>query len=192
MRLETSGAPSLFLSPDFERFAHDDESGEVTFYDMEGTALGKAKLSADKYVPSEKIKWNPSGSIAWMESGPEEHSRIKDIDIDYLSIAPQRIDFYDRDGGALGSLQADAGDDRALDIVSWLDDSTALVKFYKFAPDGGENSYGIQEKEATYFAYDVLKKKKQSASGAQQPEPHMTEQQSRVVVGWEEIVFPKE
>lgn len=27
----TTGAPSLFLSPTFKRFVHDDESGELTF-----------------------------------------------------------------------------------------------------------------------------------------------------------------
>lgn len=155
----TTGAPSLFLSPDFERFAHDDESGKVTFYDIKSAALGKIKLSEDKYVPSEKIKWNPSGSIAWMESSPGEHSRIKDIDIDYLSIAPQRIDFYGRDGGALGSIKADAGDDRALDIAGWLDDSTALVKSYRFEPDGS-NTYGMAEKEPAYFYYEMFTRKK--------------------------------
>ncbi|TYA10301.1 hypothetical protein FRY98_27370 [Paenibacillus faecis] len=184
----TTGAPSLFPSPDLERFVHDDESGQVTFYKMDGTPLGKIKLPADKYVPSEKLKWNPAGSIAWMESSPEGQGRIKDIDIDYLSIAPQRIDFYDKDGKALGSLRAEAGDDRALDIVSWLDASTAHVKSYRIVPDGND-TYGIDEKGAAFFTYDVLKKKKRSADGTEKAEAQVIAEQTKVIVGPKEIVF---
>lgn len=184
----TTGIPSLFPSPDLERFVHDDESGKVTFYKMDGTPLGKIKLPADKYVPSEKVKWNPAGSIAWMESSPEGQGRIKDIDIDYLSIAPQRIDFYDKDGKALGSIRAEAGDDRALDIVSWLDASTALVKSYRIVPDGND-TYGIDEKGATFFTYHVLEKKKRSVDGTEKAETQEIAEQTKVIVGPKEIVF---
>ncbi|MFD2878123.1 hypothetical protein ACFTAO_22400 [Paenibacillus rhizoplanae] len=90
----TTGAPSLFLSPTFERFVHDDESGQLTFFNNKGVPLHAVALRADQYVPSEKIKWNPAGTIAWMDQAANEHNRVLDIDIDYLKIAPQEIRFF--------------------------------------------------------------------------------------------------
>lgn len=92
----TTGAPSLFLSPTFKRFVHDDESGELTFYDNKGVSLRTVPLPQEQYVPSEKIKWNPAGTIAWMDTAEINENRILDIDIDYLKIAAQKLIFIIR------------------------------------------------------------------------------------------------
>lgn len=160
----TSGYPSLFPSPGFDRFVFDDESGSMTFHRLDGTPLQSIKLTGERYIPSEKIKWNPEGTVAWMESAPTEKGRIKDVDIDYMIIAPQRLDFFDSDGNPLGALEADGGDGRALEIVRWLDASTAVVKTYTAIPFEND-PYMLEERDAAYYLYDVLAKKKSSAEG---------------------------
>lgn len=161
----TTGAPSLFLSPAFNRFVHDDESGQLTFYSEDGMPLQKVRLPQQKYVPSEKIKWNPTGTVAWMESADEDQSRVKGIDIDFLSIAPQRIDFFDPDGRSIGSIQAEGGRHKAVEVAGWSDDKVAIMKEYSVARNAtGDREF--VEKKVSYFLYEVPTAKKSAAPAA--------------------------
>ncbi|SFF27268.1 hypothetical protein SAMN04487969_1222 [Paenibacillus algorifonticola] len=155
----TTGAPSLFLSPDFERFVHNDESGEVTFFTADGQPLKSVKLPEKRYVASELMKWNPAGTVAWMDTAPEQRQRIKDIDIDYLNLAPQHIYFYNRDGLPIASLKAEAGEHTAIEVDRWLDSSVALIKAYTIAQKN-KADYGIEETNISYYSYDVIHKVK--------------------------------
>ncbi|MGG4146496.1 hypothetical protein ABEW34_25650 [Paenibacillus algorifonticola] len=155
----TTGAPSLFLSPNFERFVHNDESGEVTFFTADGQPLKSVKLPEKRYVASELMKWNPAGTVAWMDTAPEQQHRITDIDIDYLKLAPQQIYFYDRDGLPIASLKAAAGDHSAIEVVQWLDSNVALIKAYTYARKNTTN-YDIEETNISYYSYDVIHKVK--------------------------------
>jgi len=191
----TTGAPSLFLSPNLDRFVHDDESGEITFYEDNGQQLKRVRLPAGRYVPSEKIKWNPAGTIALLESAPEADNRITGIDIDFMSIAPQRIDFFDPDGNPIGSIEAEGGKDRALEVVRWMDDNVAVVKTYK-AVQTSEYVGAIEEKDISYYLYDVLRKKKSRAdvkAEAQLAASGQTDAETKPLVTMEEnhkIVYP--
>lgn len=156
----TTGAPSLFLSPTFDRFVHDDESGQLTFYDSKGNPLRTVPLPPDRYVPSEKIKWNPAGTIAWMEQAEAETYRIAAIDIDYLKIAPREIHFYNADGDPLGSIQASDGDKgAALEVAGWINADVAVIKSYTLELIEPESS-GQKAKDVSYYLYDVRKQKK--------------------------------
>jgi len=156
----TTGAPSLFLSPTFERFVHDDESGHLTFYDNKGAALRTVPLPPEQYVPSEKIKWNPPGTVAWMEQAADEQGRILEVDIDYLAIAPERIDFYNPDGLPIGSLQAEEGrEGAALEVAGWLEADVAVMKSYTVELEEPDR-VGLNVKDVAYYLYDVRKKEK--------------------------------
>ncbi|WP_338555424.1 hypothetical protein [Paenibacillus sp. KS-LC4] len=155
----TTGAPSLFLSPDFERFVHNDESGEVTFFTADGQRLSSVKLPEKRYVPSELMKWNPASTVAWMDTAPEQQHRITGIDIDYLKLAPEQIYFYDRDGLPIASLQAASGDRSAIEVVQWLDSNVALIKAYTYAQKN-TTDYDIEETNISYYSYDVIHKVK--------------------------------
>ncbi|MFD1906744.1 hypothetical protein ACFSQ7_26190 [Paenibacillus rhizoplanae] len=41
---------------------HDDESGQLTFFNNKGVPLHAVALRADQYVPSEKNKVEPGGN----------------------------------------------------------------------------------------------------------------------------------
>jgi len=156
----TTGAPSLFLSPTLERFVHDDESGQLTFYNNKGDTLHTVPLPPEQYVPSEKIKWNPSGTIAWMEQAPGEQNRIAEVDIDYMRIAPQQIHFYNPDGLPLASVQAEGGHEgAALEVAGWMDADVAVMKSYTVElkePD----QIGLNVRDVAYYLYDVRSKEK--------------------------------
>lgn len=164
----TTGAPSLFLSPTFERFVHDDESGQLTFFNNKGVPLHAVALRADQYVPSEKIKWNPAGTIAWMDQAANEHNRVLDIDIDYLKIAPQEIRFFDPDGLPIASVQAEEGREAAVEVAGWKDANIAVMKSYTLEP--ASTDYAVpQAKDVYYFLYDVKNNKKGSFSSESLP-----------------------
>lgn len=159
----TTGAPSLFISPTFERFVHDDESGQLTFYNDEGAALHQVPLQPNAYVPSEKIKWNPAGTIAWMDSSEGKSDRILAIDIDYLKIAPQQVDFYNLDGLLIGTIQAEDGrDGAALEVAGWMDDDIAVIKSYSVEElkEADNDLQNLHVKDVSYYLYDVRKKQK--------------------------------
>lgn len=154
----TTGAPSLFLSPSFERFVHDDESGVITFYSKEGNPLNTVSLPEEDYVPSEKIKWNPTGTVAWMDQAGNNHNRILGADIDYLKIAPQQVHFYDPDGRPLATVQAEDGDEHAaVEVAGWIDGQTAVLKSYTLQ-GGPEDQPESRMKDVSYYLYNVLKK----------------------------------
>ncbi len=156
----TTGAPSLFLSPTFKRFVHDDESGQLTFYNNKGKQLHTVPLPAEQYVPSEKIKWNPEGTIAWMDTAKIERNRILDIDIDYLKIAPQEIKFYNQDGLPIGSVQAEGRhEDAVIEVVGWMDANVAVMKASTLELKDTDN-IGLKQKDVSYYLYDVRKDKK--------------------------------
>jgi len=156
----TTGAPSLFLSPTFKRFVHDDESGQLTFYDNKGASLRTVPLPQEQYVPSEKIKWNPAGTIAWMDTAEINQNRIHDIDIDYLKIAPQKIDFYNQDGLPIGSIKTESDqEDAAVEVAGWMDANVAVIKSYSVELLY-KDTIGLKVKNVSYYLYDVKKKQK--------------------------------
>lgn len=156
----TTGAPSLFLSPTFKRFVHDDESGQLTFYNNKGKPLRTVTLPSEQYVPSEKIKWNPEGTIAWMDTAEVDQNRILGIDIDYLKIAPQEIHFYNQDGLPIGSVQAEGGrEDSAVEVAGWIDANVAVMKAYTIELKDMRNK-GFTGKDVSYYLYNVRKKEK--------------------------------
>ncbi|OME64710.1 hypothetical protein BSK65_27310 [Paenibacillus odorifer] len=156
----TTGAPSLFLSPTFKRFVHDDESGQLTFYDNKGASLHTVALPQEQCVPSEKIKWNPAGTIAWMDTAEMNQNRIHDIDIDYLKIAPQKIDFYNQDGLPIGSIKTESDqEDAAVEVVGWMDANVAVIKSYSVELLY-KDTIGLKVKNVSYYLYDVKKKQK--------------------------------
>lgn len=156
----TTGAPSLFLSPTLKRFVHDDESGQLTFYDNKGVSLRTVRLPQEKYVPSEKIKWNPAGTIAWMDTAEINGNRILDIDIDYLKIAPQKINFFNQDGLPSGAIKTEGGhEDAAIEVVGWMDAKVAVIKSYTVELMYKDN-IGLNVKDVSYYLYDVKRKQK--------------------------------
>ncbi|MNO65817.1 hypothetical protein D3C76_565870 [compost metagenome] len=156
----TTGAPSLFLSPTYKRFVHDDESGQLTFYDNNGVSLRTVPLPQEQYVPSEKIKWNPTGTIAWMDTAEINPNRILDIDIDYLKIAPQKINFYNQDGLPIGSFKTESDhEDAAVEVVGWMDANVAVMKSYTVELLH-KDTIGLKVKDVSYYLYDVKKKQK--------------------------------
>lgn len=166
----TTGAPSLFLSPTFERFVHDDESGELAFYGHAGNLLRSIPLPTEHYVPSEKIKWNPAGTMAWMDIAEAKQSRILEIDIDYLRIAPQQINFYDPDGLLIDSVQAEGPHSgTAVEVAGWMDGETAVMKSYTVQSGGGASA---EEKttDASYYLYNVRTKERGETVAAMPPD----------------------
>ncbi|MEK3747604.1 hypothetical protein NYE25_05105 [Paenibacillus sp. FSL E2-8871] len=156
----TTGAPSLFPSPTFKRFVHDDESGHLTFYDNKGASLRTVPLPQEQYVPSEKIKWNSAGTIAWMDTAEMNQNRIHDIDIDYLKIAPQKINFYNQDGLPISSIKTESDhEDAAVEVVGWMDANVAVIKSYSVELLY-KDTIGLKVKNVSYYLYDVKKKQK--------------------------------
>lgn len=156
----TTGAPSLFLSPTFKRFVHDDESGQLTFYDNKGASLRTVPLPQEQYVPSEKIKWNSAGTIAWMDTAEMNQNRIHDIDIDYLKIAPQKINFYNQDGLPISSIKTESDhEEAAVEVVGWMDANVAVIKSYSVELLY-KDTIGLKAKNVSYYLYDVKKKQK--------------------------------
>lgn len=154
----TTGAPSLFLSPTFKRFVHDDESGQLTFYDNKGASLRTVPLPQEQYIPSEKIKWNPAGTIAWMDTAEINPNRIHDIDIDYLKIAPQKINFYNQDGLPISTIKTESDqEDAAVEVVGWMDANVAVIKSYSVELLY-KDTIGLKVKNVSYYLYDVKKK----------------------------------
>ncbi len=165
----TSGLPSLFVSPTLERFVFDDESGDLTFYSYDGNALGKVKLTEGQQVPSEKIKWNPAGTAAWLEQAPQNEERILGIDIDYLRIAPTQVQFFNPDGKLIGGLTADDESNASLEVAGWINSDVAVIKVYTAAP-APEKGIDAGIKDASYFLYDILKKNKGPILASMPPE----------------------
>ncbi|WP_059049603.1 hypothetical protein [Paenibacillus senegalimassiliensis] len=195
----TTGMPSLFLSPTFKRFVFDDESGKLSVYNKQGVLLNTIALPVDHYVPSEKMKWNPAGTIAWMEEAEVENYRVLGIDIDFLQIAPQQVNFYDQDGHPLGFIQAEQGKkNSAIEVVGWIDDNVAVIKAYSVVAGALGGSTPKVEDEA-YYLYDVASKKK-GATTATVPEGTIgvagsqtfpVEDERPVTVTHDEIIFKK-
>ena len=175
----TMGAPSLFVSPDLERFAFDDESGNVTFYDAAGQGLNTVELPANSYTPSQKVNWNDSGTIAWISSSSAEELRIKAIDVDYLSIAPDHIDFYSRDGDPLRSIQASNGKWDSIEVLRWLDADRALIKEYAY---DGTREIHLRETETSFHIYNVKTGKKEKFTGNHLTQPTYEDQQDQYIV----------
>ena len=147
----TTGYPSLFPSPTLERFAFDDESGKLGFYDEAGKLRGTVEFSESEMHPSQKVEWNETGTVGWIASAPKDQRRIKAIDIDYLFIAPARLDFCDRDGRPLSSVRAaDAENLGSVEVAGWIDERTAVLKEYRF-----DSSAEPAEKDVTFFLLDV-------------------------------------
>ncbi|GGF91073.1 hypothetical protein GCM10010912_40160 [Paenibacillus albidus] len=195
----TTGAPSLFLSPTFKRFVHDDESGQLTFYNNKGFPLRTVPLPPDQYVPSEKIKWNPAGTIAWMDRAEDTRNRILDIDIDYLRIAPQEINFYNPDGLPIGSVQAEGGrEGAAVEVAGWIDANVAVMKSYTVELKDTEN-VGLKVTDVSYYLYDVKKKKKGDTSESMPPSATVTTNRQvgdagdkgKIIVSNKEITYKK-
>ncbi|GIO38888.1 hypothetical protein J41TS12_37490 [Paenibacillus antibioticophila] len=181
----TTGAPSLFLSPSFKRFVHDDESGDLTFYTSSGKKLRSIALPEEDYVPSQKIKWNPAGTVAWMEQSEDSQGRILDIDIDYLRIAPRELHFYDPDGQSLGSLAAPDDENAALEVAGWMDENVAVIKSYTMQgrPDESPES---RVRDEAYYLYNVSSKQ----SG--DPLTAMPLEAAPVTDPWDKVVLPEE
>ncbi|WHY16808.1 hypothetical protein QNH28_14815 [Paenibacillus sp. G2S3] len=196
----TTGAPSLFLSPTFKRFVHDDESGQLTFYDKKGVSLHTVPLPQERYVPSEKIKWNPAGTIAWMDTAKINQNRILDIDIDYLKIAPQKINFYNQDGLYIGSIKTESDrEDAAVEVVGWMDANIAVMKSYTVELLY-KDSIGLKVKNVSYYLYDVIKKQKGASFSSIPSSATVTSDQrmgdadneGNITVSFKEITYKKE
>jgi len=157
----TTGYPSLFLSPAMDRFAFDDESGALTFYGMNGKEQGAFQLRDERFVPSDKVKWNAEGTFAWVESADADDRWLKDIDVDLSVIAPQQIDFLDKNAKPVRTLQAPKG--RNIEVAGWQNDHTAVIKEYEFR--AGEEP---RETNVLYYSYEV-KTGKKSAPSAESP-----------------------
>lgn len=195
----TTGVPSLFLSPTFERFVHDDESGQLTFYTNKGIPLHTILLPPEQIVPSEKIMWNPAGTIAWMDQAGEGIDRILDIDIDYLKLAPEQINFYNPDGLPIGSIQAEGGrESAALEVAGWMDANVAVMKSYTVEPQDPD-SIGLDVKDVSYFLYDVITKKKGNVTDSMPPSAIVTsdnprsdvDDKSNIIDNYKEITYKK-
>lgn len=193
----TTGAPSLFLSPTFERFVFDDESGQLTFYNKKGVPLEYIPLPSERYVPSEKIKWNPAGTIAWMDVAEDDQNRILDIDIDYLKIAPQEIHFYNQDGLPIGSILAEnEHEGGALEVAGWMDANVAVMKSYT-VEQKNKDRIGLNVEDVSYFLYDVRKMKKDNTSMSIPPSALLTSDQQKdasrgqgnIIVVFNEITY---
>ncbi|MHA7966337.1 hypothetical protein ACX93W_19610 [Paenibacillus sp. CAU 1782] len=195
----TTGLPSLFVSPTLERFAFDDESGKLTFYSSDGTALNKVELPAGQNVPSDKIKWSAAGNAAWMELAPEDEDRILGIDVDYLRIAPKQVQFFNADGEPIGSLTAGDKQNASLEVAGWINADVAVIKSYTAAPAPDQ---GVEAgmKEISYYLYDVWKKNKGPLLDTMPPEtiPVMesrgwasVKESSPVTLNSEEIIYSK-
>ncbi|OMD86843.1 MULTISPECIES: hypothetical protein [Paenibacillus] len=196
----TTGAPSLFLSPTFKRFVHDDESGELTFYDNKGVSLRTVPLPQEQYVPSEKIKWNPAGTIAWMDTAEVNENRILDIDIDYLKIAAQKINFYNQDGLSIGSIKTEGNhEDTAIEVVGWMDANVAVIKSYTVELIHKDN-VGLNVKDVSYYLYDVKKKQKGASFSSIPSRATVTtdlrmgdaDNTGEITVSFKEITYKKE
>lgn len=195
----TTGAPSLFLSPTFKRFVHDDESGHLTFYDNKGASLRTVALPQEQYVPSEKIKWNPAGTIAWMDTAEMNQNRIHDIDIDYLKIAPQKINFYNQDGLPISSIKTESDhEDAAVEVVGWMDANVAVIKSYSVELLY-KDTIGLKVKNVSYYLYDV-KKKQNGASFSSIPSSATVildhrmddaDNEGNITVSFKEITYKK-
>lgn len=184
----TTGAPSLFLSPSFKRFVHDDESGDLTFYTSSGKKLRSIALPEEDYVPSQKIKWNPAGTVAWMEQSEDSQGRILDIDIDYLRIAPRELHFYDPDGQSLGSLTAPDDENAALEVAGWMDEDVAVIKSYTIQGRSDESPESRVRDEA-YYLYNVSSKQSGDPLTAMPPEAApVTDPRDKVVLPEEAAV----
>jgi len=160
----TTGYPSLFVSPGMDRFAFDDESGALTFYDMNGKEQGAYQLPDNRYVPSEKAKWNEAGTIAWVESSDADDTWVKAIDMDLLIIAPQQLDFLDKNAKPIRTLQARKG--RNIEVAGWQNDRTAVIKEYEYR--AGEEP---RETNVQYYTYEVKTGKKSASSAESTLEP---------------------
>ncbi|GGD81977.1 hypothetical protein [Paenibacillus nasutitermitis] len=195
----TTGAPSLFLSPTLERFVHDDESGQLTFYNNKGIPLHSVPLPSGQHIPSEKIKWNPAGTIAWMDQAEDEQNRILAIDIDYLKIAPQQINFYNPDGLPIGSIQAGSGrEGAALEVAGWMDANVAVMKSYTVELQEAEHA-GLKVKDVSYYLYDIKNKEKLDTVASIPPSATVTSDHQRsdtddkgtIIVNDKEITYLK-
>ncbi|MBU5674526.1 hypothetical protein [Paenibacillus brevis] len=183
----TTGAPSLFLSPSFKRFVHDDESGDLTFYTSGGKKLRSIALPEEDYVPSQKIKWSPAGTVAWMDQSEASQVRILGVDIDYLRIAPRELHFYDPDGQSLGSLTAPDGENAALEVVGWMDEDVAVIKSYT-VQGGPAEKLELRVRNEIYYLYNVRSRSKQSGD-------HLTAmplEATPVTDLWDKVVLPEE
>lgn len=168
----TTGYPSLFPSPTLERFAFDDESGKLGFYDEAGKLRGTVELSESEMYPSQKVGWNETGTVGWIASAPKDQSRIKAIDIDVLSIAPARLDFYDRDGRPLSSVTAaDAENLGSVEAAGWIDERTAVIKEYRF----DSSAEPPAETDVTFSLLDVKTGQKRKYSSSRFLAPSETE-----------------
>ncbi|MEK3982804.1 hypothetical protein MHB77_05350 [Paenibacillus sp. FSL K6-3166] len=195
----TTGAPSLFLSPTFKRFVHDDESGQLTFYDNKGASLHTVPLPQERYVPSEKIKWNPAGTIAWMDTAEVNQNRIHDIDIDYLKIAPQIINFYNQDGLPICTIMTESDhEDAAVEVVGWMDANIAVMKSYSVELLY-KDTIGLKVKNVSYYLYDVKKKQRGASissipsSATVTPDHQMSDadNERNITVSFKEITYKK-
>lgn len=163
----TTGYPSLFVSPAMDRFAFDDESGALTFYDMNGKEQGAYQLPDDRYVPSEKAKWNEEGTIAWVESADAVDTWVKATDMDLLIIAPQQLDFLDKNAKPIRTLQAPKG--KNVEVAGWQNDHTAVIKEYEYRAGEEPRETNIQ-----YYTYEVRTGKNSAPSGKNPLEPIMS------------------
>jgi hypothetical protein len=171
----TAGYPSLFPSPTLERFAFDDESGKLGFYDETGKLRGTVELSESEMHPSQKVEWNETGTVAWIANAPTDLRRIKAEDIDYLFIAPARIDFYDRDGRPLSSVRAaDTESLGSVEVAGWIDERTAVLKEYRF-----DSSAEPAETDVTFSLLDVKTGQKRKYSS-----PHFLVSSEAKTPGW--------
>jgi hypothetical protein len=174
-------------------------SGKLTFYDNKGVSLRTVPLPQEQYVPSEKIKWNPAGTIAWMDTAEISPNRILDIDIDYLKIAPQKINFYNPDGLPIGSVKTKSDrEDTAIEVVGWMDANIAVMKSYTVELLHKDN-IGLKAKDVSYYLYDV-KQKQRGASFASIPSSAAVPSDQRmgdvdnegnIIVNFKEIIYKK-
>jgi hypothetical protein len=95
-----------------------------------------------------------------MDTAEINENRILDIDIDYLKIAPQKINFFNQDGLPIGSIKTEGGhEDAAIEVVGWMDANVAVIKSYIVELMHKDN-IGLNVKDVSYYLYDVKKKQK--------------------------------
>lgn len=90
-----------------------------------------------------------------MDTAEINENRILDIDIDYLKIAAQKINFYNQDGLSIGSIKTEGNhEDTAIEVVGWMDANVAVIKSYTVELIH-KDYVGLNVKDVSYYLYDV-------------------------------------
>ncbi|CAH1057278.1 hypothetical protein [Paenibacillus pseudetheri] len=134
-----------------------------------------------------------------MDTAEVNQNRIHDIDIDYLKIAPQIINFYNQDGLPISSIKTESEHaDAAVEVVGWMDANVAVMKSYSVELLY-KDTIGLKVKNVSYYLYDVKKKQKEASfssipsSAAVISDPRIVDadNEGNITVSFKEITYKK-